>query len=218
MQDLKNYSPAKDLLKNRVVLVTGAGQGIGRAAALAYAMHGATVILHGRNIKKLEGVYDEIEAVGGAQPAIFPLDLEKAEDKDFLALAYGIKQQLGRLDGILHNAALLFNLTPLESQTHGPMAVTAACQPYCPVRPDSSLSCSAKGVAGCARYNDFGFAWPRACGILGRFRGSQSGSGGAGQDSGTGMGNTPEFTHQCDYSRTYPHSTTYPDTSWRDQV
>ena len=60
MKDLKSYSPSKDLLKNRVVMVTGAGQGIGRSAALTYAMHGATVILHGRNVQKLEGVYDEI--------------------------------------------------------------------------------------------------------------------------------------------------------------
>ena len=57
------------------------------SAALAYAAHGATVILHGRNIKKLESVYDEIEAAERAQPAIFPLDLEKAEDKDFPAIA-----------------------------------------------------------------------------------------------------------------------------------
>ena len=85
MKDLKNYKAPSDLLKNRVILVTGAGQGIGRTAALTYATYGATVILHGRDIKKLESVYDEIEATGGAQPAIFPLDFEKAEDKDFLA-------------------------------------------------------------------------------------------------------------------------------------
>src|SRR5688500_11726610 len=98
MNELENYSAPKDLLKDRVILVTGAGQGIGRTAALAYAAHGATIILHGRNIKKLESVYDEIETGGGAQPAIFPLDLEKAEDKDFAAIAQAIKLQLGRLD------------------------------------------------------------------------------------------------------------------------
>ena len=139
MKDLKNYKAPSDLLKNRVILVTGAGQGIGRTAALTYATYGATVILHGRDIKKLESVYDEIEATGGAQPAIFPLDFEKAEDKDFLAIAHAIKQQLGRLDGILHNAALLFNLTPLDAQTLeqwqvllrvnliAPFALTRAC-------------------------------------------------------------------------------------------
>ena len=83
MKDLKTYRAPMDLLKERVVLVTGAGQGIGRTAALTFAAHGATVILHGRNVKKLERVYDEIEASGGVQPAIFPLDLEKAGDNDF---------------------------------------------------------------------------------------------------------------------------------------
>jgi len=65
-----DYQPAPNLLENRIVLVTGAGDGIGRAAALSYAQHGATVILLGRTIAKLERVYDEIEAAGGPQPAI----------------------------------------------------------------------------------------------------------------------------------------------------
>ncbi|SOD39797.1 YciK family oxidoreductase [Nitrosovibrio sp. Nv4] len=151
MNEFENYSAPKDLLKDRVILVTGAGQGIGRTAALAYAAHGATIILHGRNIKKLESVYDEIETAGGAQPAIFPLDLEKAEDKDFAAIAQAIKLQLGRLDGILHNAALLFTLTPLEAQTMeqwlallrvnliAPFALTRACLPLLKASSDASV-------------------------------------------------------------------------------
>lgn len=64
------YQPRPDLLKNQVILITGAGDGIGRAAALSYALHGATVVLHGRTLNKLEVIYDEIEALGAPQPAI----------------------------------------------------------------------------------------------------------------------------------------------------
>lgn len=110
------YSPAPDLLKDRVILVTGAAGGIGRAAALTFATHGATVILLGRTVGKLEKVYDEIVAAGGPQPAIFPVDLSAATDADFEAIAQAIGYQLGHLDGILHCATELDNLAPLEQE------------------------------------------------------------------------------------------------------
>jgi NAD(P)-dependent dehydrogenase (short-subunit alcohol dehydrogenase family) len=148
---MKNYQAPQDLLKGRVILITGAGQGIGKTAALTFAAHGATVILHGRSVKKLEAVYDEIEAAGHPQPAIFPLDLNKAEDKDFAAMAAGIGGQLGRLDGILHNAAKLDRPQPLEDQTlaqwlpllrinlAAPFALTRACLPLLKASPDASI-------------------------------------------------------------------------------
>ena len=111
------YSPAPDLLKNRVILVTGAAGGIGRAASLAFAGHGATVILLGRTVAKLEKLYDEIVAAGGPQPAIFPVDLSAATDADFESIAQAIGYQLGHLDGILHCAAELENLAPLDQES-----------------------------------------------------------------------------------------------------
>ncbi len=139
MPDTKDYRPIRDLLKDRVILVTGATRGIGRAAALTYAAHGATVVLHGRDVAALERVYDEIEASGHAQPAAIPLDLDKATTRDYEALAYSIESRLGRLDGILHNASHVDKLSPLEQQNAeewnrtlrinlvAPFALTQAC-------------------------------------------------------------------------------------------
>jgi NAD(P)-dependent dehydrogenase (short-subunit alcohol dehydrogenase family) len=109
---MMNYTAPIDLLNNRTILVTGASQGLGRAAAIEFARHGATVILLGRNVRKLEQVYDEILAVGGPQPAIFPMDLAVAKDADFGAMAQAIGYQIGRLDGILHCAAAFESLAP----------------------------------------------------------------------------------------------------------
>ncbi len=109
-----DYQAPPQLLKDRIILVTGAGDGIGRAAALSYAEHGATVILLGRTIAKLEAVYDQIEAQGWPKPGIIPLNLEGAAEKDYDSVATAIENEFGRLDGILHNAALLGTLTPLE--------------------------------------------------------------------------------------------------------
>ena len=108
------YEAPQDLLKDRVILITGAGAGIGRAAATTFASYGATVILTGRTTKKLEDVYDQIEAAGGAQPAIFPVNFEGAVAKDYDDLAQAIDSEFGRLDGLLHNASLLGHRTPIE--------------------------------------------------------------------------------------------------------
>lgn len=105
--DPGTYRPRPDLLQGRVILVTGAGAGIGRAAAENYARHGATVILAGRTVAKLEEVYDSIEAQGGPTPAIIPVDLRGATLEDYRQIAENIEQQLGRLDGVLHNASVL---------------------------------------------------------------------------------------------------------------
>lgn len=108
------YNAPPDLLKDRVILVTGAGDGIGRGAAKTFARHGATVILLGRTVAKLEAVYDEIEAEGGPQPAIIPLNLEGATFRDYEEVAVKIEEAFGRLDGLLHNASLLGDRTPIE--------------------------------------------------------------------------------------------------------
>jgi len=111
---MRDYQPPKDLLANRVVLVTGAGDGLGRAAALAYARHGATVILLGRSQKKLEAVYDQILSEKLAEPLLMPVDLAKAGLGDYEQIAAALDSQFGRLDGLLHSAAQLGTLTPLS--------------------------------------------------------------------------------------------------------
>jgi NAD(P)-dependent dehydrogenase (short-subunit alcohol dehydrogenase family) len=148
---IRDYRPTARLLEKRVILVTGAGQGLGRAAALAFAAHGATVVLHGRSVTKLERIYDEIVAAGSPQPVIFPLDFADARDADFESMAEAIRRQLGRLDGILHNAALFSNLTPLANQTldqwgellrvnlMAPFALTRACLPLLLHAPDAAI-------------------------------------------------------------------------------
>ncbi|OGI56984.1 MAG: YciK family oxidoreductase [Candidatus Muproteobacteria bacterium RBG_19FT_COMBO_61_10] len=113
MNSMRNYQPPRDLLAGRVILVTGAGDGLGRTASLAYARHGASVILAGRTQNKLEAVYDEILAEQLANPLLMPLDLAKAGLREFEQIAAAIDREFGRLDGLLHSAATLGTLTPL---------------------------------------------------------------------------------------------------------
>ena len=153
-----DYQAPADLLANRIILVTGAGDGIGRAAAFAYARHGATVILLGRTIAKLEKVYDEIEAAGGPQPAIFPLNFEGATLKDYQDMAQTLDTEFGRLDGILHNAGLLGRITPFEQYNpelwaqvmqvniNGPIWMTQALLPLTEASEDASIIFTSSSV------------------------------------------------------------------------
>ena len=108
------YSARPDLLEGRIILVTGAGRGIGEAAAKAYASHGATVLLLGKNEDNLNRVYDDIEASGWPQAAVIPLNLETALPHQYDELAAMIEREFGRLDGVLHNAGIIGPRTPIE--------------------------------------------------------------------------------------------------------
>lgn len=145
------YAPRPDLLAGRVILVTGAGQGLGRAVAIACARHGASVALLGRRQEKLERVYDEIEAAGLAKPAIVPLDLAAAGEREYEQVAHLVRRELGRLDGIAHCAAHFVPLGPLAGQGLAPwemllkvnltaaFALTRACLPLLSRAADSSV-------------------------------------------------------------------------------
>jgi NAD(P)-dependent dehydrogenase (short-subunit alcohol dehydrogenase family) len=146
-----DYQPAKSQLAKRVILVTGAGQGLGRVAAKAFAAAGATVVLHGRNVAKLESVYDEIESAGGAQPAILPLDFAKTSQPEIDAFAQAIHAATGRLDGIFHAASAFVSTMPLHLQDYSmwttqcavnlavPACITKACLPMLRRSADASV-------------------------------------------------------------------------------
>ncbi|WP_380177993.1 YciK family oxidoreductase [Kalamiella sp. sgz302252] len=111
-----DYQPASNLLNDRIILVTGASDGIGREAAVTYARHGAQVILLGRNVQKLQTVADEIAASGKAAPLFFTLDLDSATPEACHQLADKLSGQIDRLDGVLHNAGLLGDVVPMAQQ------------------------------------------------------------------------------------------------------
>ncbi len=112
--DPRNHTAAPAELTGRVIAITGAGSGIGRAVALACVGHQASVILIGRHAPALEAVHSEIASAGNTQASIALLDLEKAVARDYDAIADAVLERYGRLDGLLHNAGLLGTLTPIE--------------------------------------------------------------------------------------------------------
>lgn len=111
----EDFSAEQVSLENKNILVTGAGDGIGRAAALAFAARGASVILLGRSIDKLEAVYDQIESHGYPQPALVPFDLVSTEYNDYLTVKNAVSEHIGQLDGILHNAGILGEHTTIAN-------------------------------------------------------------------------------------------------------
>ncbi|AMH19036.1 YciK family oxidoreductase [Hafnia paralvei] len=113
-----HYQPQPELLHNRIILVTGAGDGIGREAALTYARHGAQLILLGRTLSKLQAVKQEIHQLGLAPAATVEFDLLTAAPADYQKLADEIAAAYPHLDGVLNNAGLLGTINPLAEQNY----------------------------------------------------------------------------------------------------
>ena len=146
-----NFIATPDLLDGQVILVTGATGGFGKAVSIALARHGATVILLARNLRLVEALYDEIEQAGGPTPAIYPMNLEGATEHDYAELASNLESQLGRLDGIIHCAAILGAPTVFaqsdvatwyqvhQVNLHAPYLLTRACLPLLTRAPRASL-------------------------------------------------------------------------------
>jgi NAD(P)-dependent dehydrogenase (short-subunit alcohol dehydrogenase family) len=112
--DPRRHAPASEELEGRIIAVTGASDGIGRAVARGCALHGATVVLIGRNQRKLESVQSAIEAERPRSTTVAVLDLERAVAGDYDRLAAAVLERFGRLDGLLHNAGTLGALSPIE--------------------------------------------------------------------------------------------------------
>jgi len=168
-----DYSPPSDLLAGRNILVTGAGDGIGRAVALDFAAHGATVVLVGRTLARLEAVYDEIETRGLPQAAIIEFDLATQDASAYHRLAENLQSEFGRLDGLLHNAAELGALAPLELydvdlwarvfqvNLHAPFMLTRTCLPLLKAADDASVVFTTADVGrkGRAYWGAYGVAY-----------------------------------------------------------
>ncbi|MGA8277137.1 MAG: SDR family NAD(P)-dependent oxidoreductase [Rhodanobacteraceae bacterium] len=144
-------TPGADILRDRVILVSGATGGFGRSCALACARVGATLILLGRRVRALESLYDEIEALGAPIPAIYPMDLEGATPQDYADLAGAVQRDCRRLDGIVHAAAHFKELQPFDQQppeewersqrvnVTAPLLLTQACMPLLRDVPDAAI-------------------------------------------------------------------------------
>jgi NAD(P)-dependent dehydrogenase (short-subunit alcohol dehydrogenase family) len=158
MIDPRNYVPPADLLRDRVIFITGSSDGIGKAVALAAARHGARIILHGRSVKKLEKAHDEIVAAGGSSPSLAPLDFEKAGPAEYEALVTAIDKTFGRIDALLHNAAILGERAPIDHydvpkwlrvmhvNVNAPFILTRACMSLLKRSDDPAILFTSSGV------------------------------------------------------------------------
>jgi len=155
----RTYSYPQDLLRDRIILITGASDGIGKALAIHSAELGAQVILHGRNVGKLEKVYDEIESIGGAlRPSIAVLDLATASSEAYVTLAASLAEEFGRLDCLVHNAGILGDRFSIEQydaaqwqqvmhvNVTASFALTQVCLPMLRESSDGSIIFTSSGV------------------------------------------------------------------------
>lgn len=170
IQTPTNFKPQANCLKDKIILITGTGDGIGATAAKTFAKYGATIILLSKTEKKIVGIYDEIVNAGHPQPAIIPLNLEDASAEDYAGLAHSIESEFGHLDGLIHNAAMFEGLSPITQfdntlwdrivkvNLHAPFLLSQAMIPLLNKSKSSSMLFTSSGVAhkGRAYWNAYG--------------------------------------------------------------
>ncbi len=161
--DFTTYAPPSDLLRNKTILVTGAGSGIGRAVAYIYAKYGAQILLLGRTEVKLEAVYDEITQAGFETPIILPLDLAIPDETPYLLLKKTLEKSFSCIDGLVLNAGVLGKLSPLDNisldswntvfqvNTHSVFLLTKACLPLLRKSQNASIIFTSSSVGRRAR-------------------------------------------------------------------
>lgn len=155
----ENFSPKNNCLKDKVILITGTGDGIGATAAKTLAKYGATIILLSKTEKKIVGIYDEIVNAGHPQPAIITLNLENATAEDYNGLAHTLEAEFGQLDGLIHNAAMFEGLSPItqfdntiwnrivQVNLHAPFLLSQAMIPLLNKSQSASMVFTSSGVA-----------------------------------------------------------------------
>jgi len=109
-----DYKITENELKDKVVLVTGANRGFGRAMTLDLAKAGVTVVMLGRDLGSLETVYDEVVDLGYQEPVLYPFDLEGATPEHYEQLQANLLENFSQLDGLIHNAGIIGTMMPIE--------------------------------------------------------------------------------------------------------
>lgn len=162
MSDAKHYQPVEADFSGRVIMVTGATRGIGKAVATALVKLGATVILHGRRAGLLDALYEELRQLG-PEPAVAQLNFEHAQGDEYQHLTTEIESRFGRLDGLLHNAGILGDRCAIEDYDIGlwqkvlhvnltaPFILTRCLFPLLRASDDASIVLTTSGVGNVGR-------------------------------------------------------------------
>jgi len=161
--DWQNYTPTADDFSDKTILITGAANGIGRAVTIELAKLGAQVLMLDKKLRHLEKLYDSITESGGAAPIILPVDLKDIDASSATVLAQGIADDIGQLDGLLHNAAELGSPSPMDQydmehwqevmqvNMHAPYLLTRAVLPLMKLENDTQVLFTTADVARTAQ-------------------------------------------------------------------
>ena len=148
---IRTFQPQPDALSGKTILITGAAGGLGSAIAKAAARVGAELVLLDNNQNKLNLLHDDIEAECGVQPGLYPLDMRGADIDDYSTLATTIADEFKGLNGIVHCAATLGQMSPIDHMDakawqetftinlHAPILLTKALLPLMRTSGDGSI-------------------------------------------------------------------------------